>query len=457
MKKISLFLIPAILLLLLGACTKEKTYAPVTPFLGFSNSGITALDDQVTVTVKLPNETQSVEASYFGKLAPVTLTEVTQDNNLIKTGSVVIKRTDLTAITKLGDRAYVWFKVNGDELNMSSTQVQLNTAMTADAPATVLQSDQEVQVKYAANPVVAASDLAYKVYILVKGKPATPYNPSFVEYTKPYSGGVIKIKGTDFNNNDTVSFKIVATARGLSDEITTKPFIVGGYTFQKTASVLMVNDSTADVTVDKKLLYVVDAAKIVNVPWTVTINGSKKIYSSITIQSSQDSSIVTSLRYLSVSGKDSFVYTKNPAKYMVVKTENYISTAEAYNFVGNGNVYKTDASADLIFNNALANKLTLGTGVTLISSKDDLGKKVDAVKAYAAIPPGTATVLTAGASFTPKPGDYYVVMVVRGSATSYSVVKFGAITTSSKLTGGDAPVVFTTSSQAFDVFYGENY
>ena len=273
MKHILLNIVLAVVGIGMFSCTEEIERPNATQFLGFQNSGLTELDNKVTVTIEVPSEVNTVKALYFGNLVDVPLTQAEKGGNAIKTGSIDISRADLKSIQGLGSQAYVYFLVNGDDQNMSSTIVEMSSALSTSAPETISQKDQDNTISYNINPTIPLTEgdvkVTYAVNPQTDGSTFQPWPGTF-----SINGGEIALNGSNFNVSDTVQFKIDVDANGYTAETTSSPIVVTPYTFSSYDSTALLNDTTFAVRTETSLLYLEDAQKIQTTPLTSTVDGT---------------------------------------------------------------------------------------------------------------------------------------------------------------------------------------
>lgn len=406
---------------LLANCTEEKVFPEVTPFLGFADQGITELDNKIDVTVDLPLEVNSVEAQYFGKKTPVTISEVTEDNQTFKRGTVSIAREDLEILNAAGDAAYVHFVVNDDPDNLSSTKVSMSSPMSIEIPAKVIHNDQEVAVSYAVAPKYEVSNPSVKVEYIInpKSEGATyqEVNGSF-----EFSGDEITFTGTDFQVKDTVVYKVTATANGYTSVIESAGIVIQPLTFQKKLEANLVNDTTWTTSTEKKLMYQDEFDAIVEKDREATVKGTSLVYETVKILDHKDSVVTVEVVYKDVNGEDSIVVEEYEGEYAEILYETFTATKEALDLVQGKVVYAGVPTANLVFMRdgefmTDANTTLVATTTSMYNKKD-----VSAVKAFVDSPPADATVIDPSTTFDPQAGTYYAFKVDDGGVLSYGVI-----------------------------------
>ena len=406
---------------LLAGCTEEKEFSEVTPFLGFADQGITELDNKIDVTIDLPMEVNTVEAQYFGKNTPVTITEVTEDNQTFKRGTVSIPREDLEILNSAGDAAYIHFVVNGDPNNLSSTKVSMSSPFNIEVPDKVIFNDQTVSVNYDVTPKYAVINSSLQVeYIINPNTEGAAYQDFAGSYN--FAGGNISFVGTDFQVKDTVKFKITASANGFTSSMESAGIVIEPLTFQSKLEATLVNDSTWTTMVDKKLMYQDEFDAIVETNRASSVNGTSLVYNTVDILNHKDSVVTVEVTYKDVNGEDSIVVEEYEGEYAEILYETFTASKEALDLVQGKVVYAGAPTANLVFMKN-GNFMTDGN-TTLV--KTDAGmysnKDVSAVKNYVDTPPATSMLINPSTSFDPGPGTYYAYKVADGANVDYGLI-----------------------------------
>ena len=419
MKTKILYFIAGIFLLI--SCTEEKEFPEVTPFLGFADQGITELDNKIDVTIDLPLEVNTVEAQYFGKKTPVSITEVTEDNQTFKRGTVSIAREDLEILNAAGDAAYVHFIVNGDPGNLSSTKVAMSSPMNIEEPGKVIFNDQPVTVSYEVKPKYDVNNTSVKVeYIINPNSDGAAYQE--LDGSFDFSGDEITFAGSDFQAKDTIVYRITASANGYTSSIKSAGIVIEPLIFQSKLEATLVNDTTWTSNTKKMLMYQDEFDAIVEKNREATVNGTSIVYSTVDILMNKDSVVTIEVVYKDVNGEDSIVVEEYEGEYAEILYETFTATKEALDLVQGKVVYAGVPTANLVFmknGNFMtdANTTLVATDASMYNKKD-----VSAVKAFVDAPPATTTVIDPSTTFNPRAGTYYAYKVDDGGVVSYGVV-----------------------------------
>ena len=405
---------------LLASCTEEKEFPEVTPFLGFADQGITELDSKIDVTVDLPMEVNTVEAQYFGKKNNVSITEVTEDNQTFKRGTVSIPREDLEILNAAGDAAYIHFIVNGDPNNLSSTKVSMSSPMSINEPGKVIFNGQPVTVSYRVNPKYDVSNTSIDVQYMINPNSDGAAYQDFGG-TFEFAGDNITFAGTDFQVTDTVVFKVTANANGYSSSIESAGIVIEPLTFQNKLEATLVNDSTWASTIEKKLMYQDEFDAIVEKNREATVDGTSIVYNTVDILMNKDSVVTVEVVYKDVNGEDSIVVEEYEGEYAEILYETFTATKEALDLIQGKVVYAGAPTANLEF---LENgNFTTDANTTLVKTDAQMysNKEVSEVRNFVDAP-GTAVVIDPLSSFDPGPGTYYAYKVDDGGQLSYGVI-----------------------------------
>lgn len=402
-------------------CTEEKEFAEVTPFLGFADQGITELDNKIDVIVDLPMEVNSVEAQYFGKSTPVSIQEVTEDNQTFKRGTVSIPREDLEILNAAGDAAYIHFIVNGNPDNLSSTKVSMSSPMSIEVPGTVIHNDQEVTVTYSVNPRYEVNNPSVKVEYIVN---PNSEGATYQELDGPFdfSEDQVTFTGTDFQVEDTVVYKVSATANGYTSTIESSGIVIEPLIFQNKLEATLVNDTTWSTSIEKMLMYQDEFDAIEEKEREAIVDGTSVIYETVEILNHKDSVVTVEVVYKDVDGEDSIVVVDYEGEYAEILYETFTATKEALDLIQGKVVYAGAPTANLVYMEN-GNFMT-DANTTLVATDADMynDKDVSAVKAFVDAPPATASVINPTTTFDPGPGSYYAYKVDDGGVVSYGVL-----------------------------------
>ncbi len=239
MKK-DIFRITSILvaILILFSCTKfepEEIYYD-SVLLQLSKNEMTILDTEITTVIDFVSKTRNV-SSVVLLIGDKQILSTTASKNKVK---VTLKRSDL-GLKEIGDKVKLHVNATADgKVKKMYTYIHLIGAASIEAPTKkIMEDNKEIVVE---DPVYELSDLVKNIVYKVKANPTTGFavtaatkvgeNATYTDlWTKEYNeaDSVIGIKGSDYQLNDTVFFRLIAKRGNFVDTVFSPGIIIHPY------------------------------------------------------------------------------------------------------------------------------------------------------------------------------------------------------------------------------------
>ena len=219
MKKIFLGMLLLTLIFSMG-CNKDLDILTEGAGVAVHSNGATELDNNVTFNLTVNNN----------KCTQLTVTGATTGTISIADGKGTFSATT-TALGLLAadSSATLTFTANTEGNPTNSYSVTMTNPISITSPDDVIQDD-EVQKVYYTVSTVSANVSSVKIETKVNSGVYSDVSGTFST-----SKDSLSIKGSDYNVNDTVYFKVTATAGSLSSTKESS-FVVGTYAFANTES-----------------------------------------------------------------------------------------------------------------------------------------------------------------------------------------------------------------------------